>query len=158
MDLEAFLARVLLVIVMIANPQVQQSVVAVAYSAAVSQYSKGVAKVHMTQAKHSGDWGRRKQQDNTPKHRRHKKVTLRGGLLCTHTLLIDSSVKNQFSTWQRFGKKSRQINQPLFCLISDTYPFTFRRNLQITEFVKPQKKSHCTLLKLVSSIPISCQQ
>ena len=48
-----------------------------------SQYSKGVAKVHMTQAKHSGDWGRRKQQDNTPKHRRHKKVTLRGGLICT---------------------------------------------------------------------------
>ena len=143
MDLEAFLARVLLVIVMITNPQVQQSVVAAvaAYSAAVSQYSKGVAKVHMTQAKHSGDWGRRKQQDNTPKHRRHKKVTLRGGLLCTHThYQIDSSVKNQFSTWQRFGKKSRQINQPLFiCLISDTYPFTFRRNLQITDFVKPQK-------------------
>ena len=82
-DLEAFLARVLLVIVMIANPQVNVVYSSGAVVAAYLLCSKGVAKVHMTQAKHSGDWGRRKQQDNTPKHRRHKKVTLRGGLICT---------------------------------------------------------------------------
>ena len=47
--------------------------------------------------------------------------------LHTHTLLIDSSVKNQFSTWQRFGKKSKQINQPLFVNYFGYIPVYFQR-------------------------------
>ena len=93
---------------------------------AVAAYSlcKGVAKVHMTQAKHSGDWGRRKQQDNTPKHRRHKKVTSREGVIANNTSFLVL-----LSEYRFLGNYSLILWGP-FAKVDCNNMSNLRRNLQ----------------------------
>ena len=127
MDLEAFLARVLLVIVMITNPQVN-----------VVQYQSSSSSIFTVQGggKSPYDPGqtfRGLGEEETARQHAKTQTTQEGDFegrtaLHTHThyyqivRLGTSSVHGK-----DLAKNQDKLINPLFCLISGSYPFTFRR-------------------------------